>query len=97
MLQRVLRRVTTFGAGLLIGTALIVIIPEGMESLFGNNCECCPTPLLTLLVVCVYIWLLYTYSLVLCEILRELGYSSLQNSCHTAGSDRRQPSIVIKP
>lgn len=33
----VLRKVTTFGAGLLIGTALIVIIPEGMESLFGNS------------------------------------------------------------
>ena len=33
--QSVLRKVTTFGAGLLIGTALIVIIPEGMESLFG--------------------------------------------------------------
>ncbi|XP_064403338.1 zinc transporter ZIP9-like isoform X2 [Halichondria panicea] len=32
----VLRKVTTFGAGLLIGTALIVIIPEGMEALFGE-------------------------------------------------------------
>lgn len=35
--QSVLRKVTTFGAGLLIGTALIVIIPEGMESLFGEG------------------------------------------------------------
>ena len=35
--QGVLRKVTTFGAGLLIGTALIVIIPEGMESLFGES------------------------------------------------------------
>ena len=36
-IQGVLRKVTTFGAGLLIGTALIVIIPEGMESLFGEG------------------------------------------------------------
>ena len=36
-IQSVLRKVTTFGAGLLIGTALIVIIPEGMESLFGEG------------------------------------------------------------
>ena len=28
---------TTFGAGLLIGTALIIIIPEGVESLFGEG------------------------------------------------------------
>ncbi len=36
-MQGVLRKVTTFGAGLLIGTALIVIIPEGMEALFGEG------------------------------------------------------------
>ena len=36
-MQRVLRMVTTFGAGLLIGTALIVIIPEGVESLFAGG------------------------------------------------------------
>ena len=35
--QGVLRKVTTFGAGLLIGTALMVIIPEGVESLFGEG------------------------------------------------------------
>ena len=40
-MQGVLRKVTTFGAGLLIGTALIVIIPEGMEALFGEGvCIC---------------------------------------------------------
>jgi len=33
----VLRKVTTFGAVLLIGTALLVIIPEGVESLFGEG------------------------------------------------------------
>ena len=35
-MQAVMRRVTTFGAGLLVGTALIVIIPEGVESLFDG-------------------------------------------------------------
>jgi len=29
--------VTTFGAGLLIGTALIVIIPEGVEALYSEG------------------------------------------------------------
>ena len=44
--QGLLRRVTTFGAGLLIGTALIVIIPEGVEALYSegeracNNTDC---------------------------------------------------------
>lgn len=36
-LQGLLRRVTTLSAGLLIGTALIVIIPEGVESLFSDS------------------------------------------------------------
>jgi len=36
-MQGVLRKVTTFGAGLLIGTALMVIVPEGVESLFGEG------------------------------------------------------------
>lgn len=36
--QVVMRRVTTFGAGLLVGTALTVIIPEGVESLFEGVC-----------------------------------------------------------
>ena len=30
---------TTFGAGLLIGTALIVIIPEGVEALYSEGEE----------------------------------------------------------
>ena len=30
---------TTFGAGLLIGTALIVIIPEGVEALYSEGKE----------------------------------------------------------
>lgn len=34
--EGVFRKVTTFGAGLLIGTALIIIIPEGVESLFSG-------------------------------------------------------------
>lgn len=38
-IQKLLRNVTVFGAGLLIGTALIIIIPEGIKSLYdsGNN------------------------------------------------------------
>ncbi|KAL5463351.1 hypothetical protein EMCRGX_G032243 [Ephydatia muelleri] len=35
--EALLRRVTTLSAGLLIGTALIVIIPEGVESLFSDT------------------------------------------------------------
>ena len=37
ILQGLLRRVTTFGAGLLIGTALIIIIPEGVEALYSEG------------------------------------------------------------
>ena len=40
-MQGVLHKVTTFGAGLLIGTALIIVIPEGMESLFGEGMSHC--------------------------------------------------------
>lgn len=29
--------VSIFGAGLLVGTALAVILPEGVRSLFNNN------------------------------------------------------------
>jgi hypothetical protein len=36
-----------------------------------------------------------TPSIQACFVL--LWYSNLQNSCHTAGSDRRWPSIVITP
>jgi zinc transporter 9 len=37
--EGLLRRVTTFGAGLLIGTALLVIIPEGVEALYSEGLE----------------------------------------------------------
>lgn len=36
LLQRKLKVVTIFGAGLLVGTALTVIIPEGVNSLYSQ-------------------------------------------------------------
>ncbi|XP_011405688.1 PREDICTED: zinc transporter ZIP9-B-like [Amphimedon queenslandica] len=35
--EKILRKVTVFGAGLLVGTALVVIIPEGIESLYSSS------------------------------------------------------------
>ena len=29
--------VTIFGAGLLVGTSLVVIIPEGVETMYGHH------------------------------------------------------------
>lgn len=36
MLQEKLKRVSIFGAGLLVGTALTVIIPEGIRALYSS-------------------------------------------------------------
>lgn len=36
-LQDKLQKVTVFGAGLLVGTALAVIIPEGVRALFSEQ------------------------------------------------------------
>jgi len=35
--QKTLQLVTIFGAGLLVGTSLVVIIPEGVETMYGHH------------------------------------------------------------
>lgn len=37
MFKEKLKKITVFGAGLLVGTALVVIIPEGVRSLVSEN------------------------------------------------------------
>ena len=40
LLQEKLKLVTVLGAGLLVGTALAVIIPEGVNAMYNDGGEC---------------------------------------------------------